>query len=218
MWKFAEIPTFRCSSCSPSSSDEKEQLEKDFESTPPDAQVAILCSDGLEVSPDLATAKKSFEDFSRESEWADFGGGVALSCTGWPKVKKGFQGPIEGKTNFPILFIGNTADPVTPLALAKTMSKRFPGSRVLTQDSPGHCSISGPSVCTQSYVREYFVSGTLPPEGMVCPVISSPFPDLALRDLEKASEAVFTDAQENLMRDTVEELSKAWGSFKRGLL
>jgi len=218
MWKFSEIPTFRCSSCSSTSSNEKERREKDFESILEEAFIAISCSDGLDVFPDLASAKKFFEEFSRESEWADIWAHIPLNCAGWPKIKKSFQGPVEGKTKFPILFVGNTADPVTPLAHAKTMSKRFPGSRVLTQDSPGHCSLSGPSVCTHSYVREYFVSGTLPPEGMVCPVISSPFPGLDLRDMEKTSEVVFTDAQEILMRDTVEELSKAWGSFKRGFL
>jgi len=109
MWRFNEIPTFRCSSCSSSSINEKEQREKDFESTLAEGGVAVLCSDGLEVFPDLTSAKKFFEDFSRESEWADIWANIPLACAGWPKVKKGFQGPVEGKTNFPILFIGNTA-------------------------------------------------------------------------------------------------------------
>ncbi|KAF9544543.1 hypothetical protein CPC08DRAFT_675877 [Agrocybe pediades] len=53
------------------------------------------------------------------------------------------------------------------------MSKGFEGSVVLTQNSPGHCSISGPSLCTQKYI----ISGKLPPPGTVCEVDTTPFSD-----------------------------------------
>ncbi|KAF9489054.1 hypothetical protein BDN71DRAFT_1456595 [Pleurotus eryngii] len=56
------------------------------------------------------------------------------------------------------------------------MAKGFPGSVVLTQDSPGHCSIAAPSSCSQRYIRDYFMHGTLPKEGIVCPVDSPIFP------------------------------------------
>ncbi|KAF7325598.1 Alpha/beta-hydrolase [Mycena kentingensis (nom. inval.)] len=57
------------------------------------------------------------------------------------------------------------------------MAQGFTGSVVLTQDSIGHASISGPSVCTFQLVREYFVNGTLPAEGTVCPVSVPLFPE-----------------------------------------
>ncbi len=135
MWELMEVPTFKCSSCSPSF-DKKEQRERDLESILEEALAGIMCSDGVDILPNLASAKKIFEDFSRESEWADILANIPLSCAGWPEAKKGFQGPqaVEGKTNFPILFVGNMAgkcyqpsccwseydisivDPVTPLA------------------------------------------------------------------------------------------------------
>ncbi|KAJ7704978.1 TAP-like protein-domain-containing protein [Mycena rosella] len=70
----------------------------------------------------------------------------------------------------------SSADPATPLNSAHKMSQGFPGSVVLTQDSAGHCSISGPSLCTQKYIQQYFLEGTLPASGTVCPVVGSPFP------------------------------------------
>lgn len=48
------------------------------------------------------------------------------------------------------------------------MSAGFPSSRILRQDSEGHCSISAPSLCTARAIRRYFQSGELPEEGKVC--------------------------------------------------
>ncbi|KAG6807571.1 hypothetical protein H0H93_001440, partial [Arthromyces matolae] len=85
-------------------------------------------------------------------------------------------GPFEANTSFPILVVGNTADPVTPLWAAKKTAKGFPSAVVLTQDSPGHCSLAAPSVCTQIHIRNYFINGRLPPPNTICPVIGRPFP------------------------------------------
>ena len=83
---------------------------------------------------------------------------------------------------------------------AMKTSKSFPGSVVLTQDSPGvrilclliplesnlsrinllhnlqHTSFTSPSECTLGHVQQYFVNGTLPPAGTVCPVTAPLFP------------------------------------------
>ncbi|EKM82169.1 hypothetical protein AGABI1DRAFT_112269 [Agaricus bisporus var. burnettii JB137-S8] len=248
MWNFTPREMFKCS-CSGSCDDEsdKDEREKDFVKALPDGQAAILCSDGESIPFNISSSRAYLEDLSKTSEWADIWANIHISCTGWPKAKKPFRGPIEGNTSFPILFIGNTADPVTPLVHARTMSKRFPGSRVLTQDSPGHCSINSPSICTQAHVQNYFLTGTLPAEGTICPVIMPPFPPASSEDNyndvnegvvvgdSREKEMVFDagekkaenfgsgDASEILMmmdekmKDVVVELSKAWKPFNRPL-
>ncbi|KAF5311056.1 hypothetical protein D9619_008142 [Psilocybe cf. subviscida] len=150
----------------------------------PDAQTAVICNDGDDIPDDLVSAEKYFKAMMEASSWSEFMASIRLGCVNWPKFPKDhFQGPFKASTSHPILLIGNTADPVTPLWAAKKMSKGFKGSVVLTQDSAGHCSVSAPSVCTLQYVRDYFVDGTLPEPGTVCYSIGTPFPTNAEQDL-----------------------------------
>lgn len=55
------------------------------------------------------------------------------------------------------------------------MSTYFPGSILLQQDNPGHCSTSAYSPCTIWYIRTYFRTGQLPPPNVICPVWQLPF-------------------------------------------
>jgi hypothetical protein len=83
--------------------------------------------------------------------------------------------PSADETSNPILFIGNTLDPVTPLRQAEKMSSKFGGSRVLTQDSVGHTSEAAVSMCTYKYMQQYFADASLPDEGTVCEADEVPF-------------------------------------------
>ncbi|KAF5311062.1 hypothetical protein D9619_008144 [Psilocybe cf. subviscida] len=141
-----------------------------------DSYAAVLCNDGDDIPNDLESAEKYFEMMMEISNWSEVWASIRLNCVNWPKFPKDhFQGPFKASTSHPILVIGNTADPVTPLWAAKKMSKGFKDSVVLTQDSVGHASVSAPSVCTQKYVRDYFVDGTLPEPGTVCHPVTGPF-------------------------------------------
>ncbi|KAF8876134.1 alpha/beta hydrolase fold-domain-containing protein [Infundibulicybe gibba] len=168
-FNISAAPIFECSCDGPDPSTDKAT----------EAILGIICTDGQAVPRDLESTKKFYEQFSNISRWADVWAPLHISCSkvGWPNSipKPRFQGPFVANTSFPLLLVGNTADPVAPLWAAKKMSSGFPGSVVLTQDSPGHCSISGPSVCTFGHVRDYFVDGKLPPVDEICPVISTPF-------------------------------------------
>lgn len=55
------------------------------------------------------------------------------------------------------------------------MAKGFEGAVALIQDSGGHCSLAAPSNCTQSYVRQYFQTGELPPPDTICDADYEPF-------------------------------------------
>ncbi|KAL9054762.1 MAG: hypothetical protein Q9162_003960 [Coniocarpon cinnabarinum] len=90
-------------------------------------------------------------------------------CLGWKGESKFKPSlPVGSDTLNPILFVGNTLDNVTPLINARTMAKRFPGSRILQLDAEGHGLLSGPSLCAAKTVRAYFQEGTLPETGKRC--------------------------------------------------
>ncbi|KAG7094139.1 hypothetical protein E1B28_007751 [Marasmius oreades] len=140
----------------------------------PEALVALTCNDGEVVPSGLEEAERHYnEAVSNFGSWASLFAGFRNSCGGWPRSlpKNQFRGPVTAQnTSVPLLIIGNTADPATPIEGARNVTSKFPGSVLLTQDSPGHASINAPSTCTAMHVREYFVNGTLPPEGTVCPM------------------------------------------------
>ncbi|KDR84381.1 hypothetical protein GALMADRAFT_237210 [Galerina marginata CBS 339.88] len=137
---------------------------------------AVSCGDGEQVTDNAAALEKYTQSIDHLSSFSSIVAGIRTLCSGWRIHPNNFKGPIMGNTSFPLLLIGNTADPVTPLVGAKKTSKGFPGSVVLTQDSPGHTSFSIPSNCTLGYVQQYFQNGTLPAAGTVCPVIGDLFP------------------------------------------
>lgn len=89
-------------------------------SAPPsgEAQIAIACGDG---DPQGFMDLKMFDEYWRKLEalsptagaiWSS----IRLQCTGW-KIRPlhRYTGPFEANTSHPILWVGNTGDPVTPL-------------------------------------------------------------------------------------------------------
>lgn len=154
-----------------------------------DAQLAIACGDGDDQT---GLNRTGFKHFVKELEevsptigslWST----LRMQCAHYrPRAVHRFTGPWGGNTSHPLLFIGNTADPVTPGLYAKQMSQGYEGAVALIQNSPGHCSISMFSSCTMGYVRKYFQTGELPPVNTTCEVDIQPFDnaDMKVMDVE----------------------------------
>ncbi|KAK0445904.1 TAP-like protein-domain-containing protein [Armillaria borealis] len=135
-----------------------------------EVEIAVSCSDALNNTDSVADLFEYWDSIKEQR----------IQCSGWKFHREGrFTGPVGGNTSYPILLIGNTADPITPLSAAKKTSSAFPGSVVLTQNSSGHTSAFSSSECTHAYVQAYFQNGTLPKDGTVCEVESEMFPTLS---------------------------------------
>ncbi|KAJ7666056.1 alpha/beta hydrolase fold-domain-containing protein [Mycena polygramma] len=151
-----------------------------------DAQVVVICNDGRVVPSGFDEAATHYQKMGKTSSWGSLLASIRIMCS------------------FPILVIGNTADPIT--SLWAWMSKAFPGSVVLTQDCPGHTSLAAPSTCTRGYLRAYFYNGTLPGKDTVCPVLGSPFPE---QPPLKEEQTVFSSTQEQTVVSVTRRLSAA---------
>ncbi|KAF2088308.1 hypothetical protein K490DRAFT_39894, partial [Saccharata proteae CBS 121410] len=183
-----------------------------------EASMSIMCSDG---DPQDYLNITAFDTFWRELDAKSPSSGSIwachrMNCAGW-KIRPmyRFEKPFGGNTSHPILFIGNTADPVTPLKNAHGMSSLFPGSAVLTQNSPGHCSIAAISPCTVSAIRAYLHNGTLPVPNTTCQSPSHWFkpnhkPMIADSDSDLSSEELLylATAQKSLSEALAKE---QWG-------
>lgn len=77
-------------------------------------------------------------------------------------------------TSFPILWVSNTIDPVTPQAGGHRMAGYFPGSRWVRQMAVGHTSIAAPSKCLDN-VKQAYLRGELPDSNMICSTDLGPF-------------------------------------------
>lgn len=144
----------------------------------PDATMAIACADGDDQS---SITKSQFSDYwhdlaKRSPSIGPMWAMHRMYCVHYKaRPVHRFTAPFQANTSHPILLIGNTYDPVTPLKNAFKMSKGYPGSVVLTQNSTGHTSGSVYSSCTVGHIRRYFHTGELPEKGTVCETDELPF-------------------------------------------
>ncbi|AEO64702.1 uncharacterized protein THITE_2110995 [Thermothielavioides terrestris NRRL 8126] len=139
-----------------------------------DAQRAVMCSDKtFPVNATVADIREAFEAMAETSQFADIWIGLMMQCNGWDISTHSDNKPwpssaaAAGKekieTAFPLLFLSNTYDPVTPLRAAVKMALKFKGAGLLELQSLGHCTISSVSRCVVRKVREYVHAGKVPP-------------------------------------------------------
>jgi pimeloyl-ACP methyl ester carboxylesterase len=90
-------------------------------------------------------------------------------CVAWPRARQPVAG-IHPSGTPPILVVGNTGDPNTPLIGAKHLTAIFPKATLLTWTGWGHTWLLSGSgdTCMQQAVTTYLSGGGLPPAGTVC--------------------------------------------------
>lgn len=115
-----------------------EPLEADAEASD-DAFPTILCAD----AKPWGKHPRDFQDYVDEiGTISQVSGAIVahdrVACAGRTvRPKWDFKGPFGGKTSFPILYIANMADNITPLVSARNNSAGFEDSVVMIQNSYG---------------------------------------------------------------------------------
>ena len=101
------------------------------------------------------------------------------ACSTWPVTQLDtYRGPWNAPTS-PILVIGTTTDPATPLRNSVVMAHDLANARLLVVNGYGHTEFLNPSSCAANYETAYFLTGALPPAGTVCQPNVAPFAQAA---------------------------------------
>jgi len=140
---------------------------------PTDALYAIMCSDKrYPLNETLPNLEARFEHMSNVSSFADVWMSLMAGCNSWgiqavdPPMRWDDHPAHKRKpinTSFPVLFLSNKNDPVTPLSAAVAMARKFVDAGLTEQNSEGHCSTAAVSKCTINKLRAYFLLGKVPP-------------------------------------------------------
>ncbi|KAJ6479492.1 TAP-like protein-domain-containing protein [Mycena vitilis] len=168
-----------------------------------EAYVAIACGDATPINDTVAELQEYWLNGTTVSHFSDLFASQRVLCASYKIHRPGrFVGPVGAKnTTFPLLLVGNSLDPGTSHAGALRTSEAFPGSVVLTQDCVGHTSLVAPSLCSYGHFRAYFLNGTLPAPGTVCPVDAELFPSAngtARRTLRTPEDQELLDASRKI--------------------
>ena len=143
------------------------RLDDDTYSNLLDANIAINCADTDEVFEE-----QEIRDLAAEwdAEYPLFGAGSAVSlytCTAWQAERTPLpERDAEGSD--PILVVGNTGDPVTPLAGSEDLAEQLDSGVLLIWQGNGHTAYPKTD-CITSAVDAYLIELTPPDDGLTCP-------------------------------------------------
>ncbi|GAB1312412.1 Peptidase S33, tripeptidyl-peptidase [Madurella fahalii] len=134
-----------------------------------EALIGIRCGDKSARLPSLQDFSPILDQLHSTSRLADAPMWLMMQCAQWKMAaKERYSGDFRANTHHPVLLIGNTFDPVTPLVSAHNVSAGLEGSVVLQHNGYGHSSLAQGSTCTARVTQAYFINGTLPEPGTVC--------------------------------------------------
>jgi pimeloyl-ACP methyl ester carboxylesterase len=131
-----------------------------------EALYAINCLDHDDAIPSSAV-DRYLPRFEKASP--TFGAIFAYSlssCAQWPIHTGRVPEEIHAKGAAPILVIGTTRDPATPLEWAESLADQLDSGVLVRRDGDGHTGYQAGNQCVDSTVEAYLVSGKVP-EGTV---------------------------------------------------
>ncbi|WP_029149402.1 alpha/beta hydrolase [Microbacterium indicum] len=89
-------------------------------------------------------------------------------CAEWPYPPTGDRHAITADGAAPIVVIGTTGDPATPIQWAESMADNLASGVMVTYDGEGHTAYGSGSACIDDAVETYFTAGTVPADGLEC--------------------------------------------------
>jgi hypothetical protein len=132
-----------------------------------DANLAVNCADSDETFREAQIRELAAE---WSAKYPLFGAGSATSlynCSVWEAERT----PVperDAEGSAPILVVGNSGDPVTPLPGAVDLAEKLESGVLLTWQGQGHTAYPK-TPCVTAAVNAYLIDLTAPLDGLTCP-------------------------------------------------
>lgn len=133
-----------------------------------EANYAINCLDdptavpASEVPSLFPAFEKASPTFGRIFAWAMTGcGGIEVQSSEDPLE-------IRGEGAAPILVLGTTRDPATPLKWAVALAEQLESGVLVERDGDGHTAYNSGNACIDTIVEDYLIDGTVPEDPTSC--------------------------------------------------
>ena len=133
-----------------------------------EALYAVNCLDTDDPVPSSEAQEliPKFEDAS-PTFGAIFAYGLS-SCAQWPVSRDHDPGPLTAPGAEPILVVGTSRDPATPLEWAEALASQLESGVLVARDGDGHGGYNAGNDCVDDVVEAYLVSGTVPKSDVTC--------------------------------------------------
>ncbi len=133
-----------------------------------EALFAVNCLDHDDAIPTAQVAPR-IPEFERASPTFGkvFAYGLA-GCAQWPVSGEQPDGPIDAAGAAPILVVGTSRDPATPLEWAEALAEQLDSGVLVRRDGDGHTGYNAGNPCVDDAVESYLVSGTVPESDVSC--------------------------------------------------
>jgi pimeloyl-ACP methyl ester carboxylesterase len=133
-----------------------------------EALIAITCLDRDDAIP--SSKAVSYDPrFERASPtFGDIFAYSLSSCENWPIHTHRTPAPIHARGAPPILVIGTTRDPATPLSWARALAHQLQSGVLIRRDGDGHTGYHAGNACVDTAVESYLVSDKVPSGQVNC--------------------------------------------------
>ena len=128
----------------------------------------VNCLDHDDAIP-TAQVPSHFKEFLKASP--TFGRAFAYSlstCASWPIHTGKVSHALHAKGAPPIVVIGTTRDPATPVEWARALARQLDSGVLITRNGDGHTGFHQGNPCVDNAVQGYLVHGTVPRNGLAC--------------------------------------------------
>ncbi|MEP7090884.1 MAG: alpha/beta hydrolase [Nocardioidaceae bacterium] len=129
---------------------------------------AVTCLDHDDGIPS-SQVSRYLPRFEKDSP--TFGAIFAYSlavCDIWPVHSGVTPKPVHAAGSPPIVVVGTTRDPATPLVWAQSLARQLARGVLITRVGDGHTGYHRGSTCVDDAVEGYLVTGAIPKDGLVC--------------------------------------------------